>query len=216
MLNDLYNLFGLNKELFIFINHSTNVSILPYFLQMLSGVFKIWNFAFIYIIFCTYLAFKLKKDKINKKDFDNIFDRMFIIGSIYAFFGVSYAALKFSVNMPRPYCSMDINNFITISDISESRCNSSFPSAHTALAILVSYFLWPYAKAIIFRIALILITLLVAISRITLAMHYPSDIIYSIIITALIIVAGHKICKILLRNKLLIHIKNSIYYKLAL
>lgn len=199
----------MNKDLFILINSSTNISILPYLLQIISGIFKIWNFAFVYVIASIYLAFKMRKENFSKDDFDKIFNEMFHIGTIYAFFGLAYAAIKFSVNMPRPFCSLTTSQFITIADISDERCLSSFPSAHTSLAILVTYFAWTHLK-ITGKFFMILITLCVATSRITLAMHYPADIIYSAAISFIIIFAGKFFCKIL-QCKLLAYIKDYIY-----
>jgi membrane-associated phospholipid phosphatase len=61
------------------------------------------------------------------------------------------------------------------------RCLSSFPSAHSALALIITFYLWPYLNRYA-KVSATLVIILVGLSRISLAMHYPADIIYGIII----------------------------------
>jgi membrane-associated phospholipid phosphatase len=105
------------------------------------------------------------------------------------------------LNFPRPFCSLPSNSFTVIANIDLERCESSFPSSHSGLALLVTYFIWSYIT-IRQKIISCFIVILVAISRITLAMHYPSDIIYSFLITIIIIFIGKIIYKIFANNLL--------------
>ncbi len=200
MYNILYDFWGLNKALFIFINYATNVSILPGFLAIISDFFFVGNFPFYYFSICLYFYFKLKK--IHKLDpsqshqlFVKIYNKLFEIGMCYTAAGFIYAGLKFGVNLPRPFCSLKSNDFTTILDITNERCLSSFPSAHTALAVMITYYLLPYLRSYQKIIALAII-FTVAVSRITLAMHYPADILYSFIIILAIIWLNKKIFKL--------------------
>lgn len=190
MYADLYNLYGLNKTLFLIINSYTNVSILPSFLQIISSMFFIANFAFCYLIACLYFYIQIRKLNNPTQTFIPTYFVLVRIGICYALFGLTYAAMKFSVNLPRPFCSLQTEDFKTIIDTTHERCLSSFPSAHTGLAILVAYCIWPYMGRKM-KILSCIIIVLVAISRITLAMHYPADIIYSCILTMIIITAGN-------------------------
>jgi membrane-associated phospholipid phosphatase len=131
------------------------------------------------------------------------------IGICYTLFGLTFAALKISVNLKRPFCSLAEGDFITIANTSLERCLSSFPSAHSGLSILVAYSLWPYMNKPLKWISCLAI-LAVAISRITLAMHYPADIIYSIIVTIVIIFAGNFIFRIL-KNKVIKPVGDRIF-----
>ena len=54
-----------------------------------------------------------------------------------------------------------------------------------------------------------IIILSVALSRITLAMHYPADIIYSAMVTIFVIITGNRLHNAL-RKPVLIPIKNAI------
>lgn len=188
-----YDLLGLNKAIFILVNKYTNVSIIPYFLQTLSSLFFIGNFAIAYFIICIWIYFKIKKLDNRQEIFILYYYELIKIGSCYALLGLSYATMKFGINMPRPFCSLSPEEFSTIAYTESERCLSSFPSAHTALCVIVVYFLWPYMNRV-GKILGILTILLVAISRISLAMHYPADIIYSLILICIIICVNNFIC----------------------
>jgi membrane-associated phospholipid phosphatase len=192
MIEYLYNFAGLNKKLFLIINHFTNVSILPSLLQMLSWFFNISSFSFYYIIICLYLHRKISKDS---SKFWPIYNKMVYIGITYATFGFTYAFLKFFINLPRPFCSLEVGSFITIANTTAERCLSSFPSSHTGLSVLIAYFLWPFLS-MGQRVCAILIVGAVMISRITLAMHYPADILYSLITVFMVIQLGKVIFRI--------------------
>jgi membrane-associated phospholipid phosphatase len=191
-----YHLSGLNETLFVKINQYTNIGAMPDVLSAISSLFFIANFALCYLLVCIYFYFKTKKAQDKEAYFTPIYNELVRIGTCYAIFGFTFAGLKFSINMPRPFCSLTPGQFITIANTELERCLSSFPSAHTGLSILVTYAIWPHAnKYIKFFCCLIITT--VATSRITLAMHYPADIIYSGIVTMLIIIIGNYIFKTL-------------------
>jgi membrane-associated phospholipid phosphatase len=177
MLEILYNFQGLNTELFIKLNHLTNIGIFPLLLNWLSNIFFIANFAIAYIFVCIYFYFKLRTNPNPPQAFMPIYSELVHVGICYALLGFTYSALKFTINLSRPFCSLDASQFITIIDTTHERCLSSFPSAHTGLSILVTYCLWPYINKI-GKILMISVVILVALSRITLAMHYPADILY--------------------------------------
>jgi membrane-associated phospholipid phosphatase len=191
-----YDLFGLNEIIFIKVNNLTNTGILPKILNNVSSVFFIANFAFFYVVACLYFYLKTIQ-AINKEQyFTPIYNNLFRIGICYTFFGLIFAGLKFSINLPRPFCSLGSEQFSTITNTEIERCLSSFPSAHTGLSILVAYALWSHVNNYT-KTFFTIIVIVVATSRITLAMHYPSDIIYSIVITFLIIRFSNFIYKII-------------------
>lgn len=187
---------GLNESLFILINKLTNIGCLPDILQIISDVFFIANFAIFYFIACLFFYFRARVAQGKQSFFMRGYLKLTRLGICYALFGFTFAALKFSINLSRPFCSLTERDFITIADTTLERCLSSFPSAHTGLSILVAYCLWSYMNKAL-KCMSCLIILAVATSRITLAMHYPADIIYSAIVTILIILAGNLMFKIL-------------------
>ena len=192
MAHSLYHWNQFNEHLFILINKFTNFGIFPYILQQLSSIFFIGNFVIAYILACIFCYFKIRNSTNRSHEFYQNYQELTRIGTCYALFGFTFAALKFSVNLPRPFCSLADNEFVTIANLSAERCLSSFPSAHTGLALLITYCLWPHMNKF-YKLLAGCIVILVALSRITLAMHYPADIIYSAIVTAIVIIAGNGI-----------------------
>jgi len=182
----VYDFGGYNEAIFHFLNHIGNIGVLPYVLRTLSGFFRIWSFSIYYIMFCAYQYYRintLSKD-IRERAYRDIYYKLVQVGICYAFFGFTYAMLKFSINLPRPYCSLPEGSFITMINTDHVRCLSSFPSAHVGLALMMTICAWPYIGKI-WRVIAICTVAAVAFARIILAMHYPADILYSIIITFL-------------------------------
>ncbi|WP_253308355.1 MULTISPECIES: phosphatase PAP2 family protein [unclassified Rickettsia] len=135
----------------------------------------------------------------QKSMFWDKYNKLIEIGIVYTIFGLTFTALKFLSNFPRPFCSLALDNFVTITNVQLERCLSSFPSSHAGLAVLVTYFAWSYINLPL-KIIMVFVVMLVSLARISLAMHYPADIIYGIIITAIVIVIGKQIYKIFAGN----------------
>lgn len=205
-----YDLAGYNKTIFLKLNHITNHSGFPYFLKYISSIFNIENFALVYLVLCIYQYIKLKNidPRMLKQAFHAKYNILVHAGICYALFGFTYAFLKFYINIPRPFCSLPDERFFTIIDTSTERCLSGFPSAHTGLAIMSAYLLWSYFNSTIKITAIIIITI-TALSRITLAMHYPTDILYSIFIAFFVILISN-ITFFALQNNLIKYCENKI------
>lgn len=218
MFEFLYNFQGLNQSIFFYINKMANhFSIIAEILQIISYCFNISNFAIAYFISCIYFYIQIKKiQDINQAylKFWSIYNKLALVGITYAIFGFVYTILKFSINLPRPFCSLPTGSFITILDMTLERCLSSFPSSHAGLALLVAYSIWPNISNIQ-KIIAALMVILVATSRISLAMHYPADIIWSFVITIMIIYTGKAIFRIF-SNNLIKWFGNIIYNKLQI
>ncbi|MGI4775330.1 MAG: phosphatase PAP2 family protein [Janthinobacterium lividum] len=206
MFEFFYNFCGLNQKLFLFANNFTNdTSIAAQVLHFFSYPFGISKFAIYYIIAVIFFYYQLQNinnDIIRHDNFWRLYQKFTRVGIIYTCFGFIYAILKFSVNLPRPFCSLASQSFSTIINTQSHRCLSSFPSAHVGLVVLISHIFWPYTNKI-GKFCLILLIFAVAISRISLAMHYPSDIIYSFFVIVAVIILGNKINDILRDNLLL-------------
>ncbi|KAF8818608.1 phosphatase PAP2 family protein [Rickettsia endosymbiont of Cardiosporidium cionae] len=198
-----YDMLGINKWLFIWINQLTNISFIDKFLYIVAHSFDTKSLAVIYLIYCVYLCiainykvktFNFKNTKIKYLKIEEYFlPRYLVVIKItlcYGIFIILFTILKISSNMPRPFCSLNNFEFITIEQLKMSSCFHSFPSAHTGSVILISYYLWQYSNKTV-KYLFITIILIVSISRISLAMHYPSDIIYSVLITYIIILINN-------------------------
>jgi membrane-associated phospholipid phosphatase len=197
MFNLFYNFSGLNTKFFLIINHYANVGILPYILQCISFFFSLEAIIVYYITGVLYFFYYIKKK--NPDDFWSLYYKITNIGTIFGLLFLVYLILKYTVNLPRPYCTLPQDSFVGIATLSKERCLSSFPSFHTAAATLITYIMLPFLKSY-YKILPIIMIFIVGISRISLAMHFPADIIYSIPITLLVIFTGNRLFKLFQNN----------------
>ncbi|MFK8039920.1 MAG: phosphatase PAP2 family protein [Rickettsiaceae bacterium] len=207
-----YNWLGLNQYLFLEINKITNIGILPSLLQFTSHFFDIFHFSIYYIMICLYyyITFRNNQAKLSQKALEKVFwskyNHMILIGTTYVMLGCTYAFLKFSINFPRPFCS--IKSYYTVANIDAERCLSGFPSAHIAIAVLILYCFKPCLSKMQTIFGIIIIVL-VGLSRISLAMHYPADLLYSILFMIFIIYLS-KIFVSIFKNNIVKYIGNMI------
>lgn len=216
-----YDWLGYNTEIFYFLNHVSNAWVFPQFLRCLSWFFNIENFAVYYMTLCGLgyqHVFARSKVKLNtlpaeavvrKDDFWLIYNRLVYIGICYAVFGLTYAALKFSVNLPRPFCSLPIGTFETIIDTTNERCMSSFPSSHAGLALMATLLAWRYLGTC-GRLCAIVVTLMAALARVALAMHYPADVLYSYLIVLTVLCISRAVFR-LFENNLIKYVGELIF-----
>jgi membrane-associated phospholipid phosphatase len=192
-----YDFLGLNTELFLTINHATNYGYLPFFLKYLASFFHFTCFI-PYLLIASLIAFNDIKKSPNILKKDKFFSHSLLIAKPslnYALFIAIYTFLKYTVNLPRPYCSLEASAFHTIHNFDGERCLSSFPSAHSALALIISFYLWPYLNNYL-KAGAIVTVFLVGLARISLAMHYPADIVYGILIGIITILITDKLYNI--------------------
>lgn len=105
--------------------------------------------------------------------------------------------LKLTVDRPRPwetYPDLGFQEFHKLIGVREPT-DSSFPSGHTAACFAAAVMLVMYYKAK--GIPAVVVAFLVALSRIYLCMHYPSDVLGGIVIGSACGVAGYFIQKAL-------------------
>jgi len=179
MKHAIYDWFGLNQTLFTQINHISNNFVCQYLSYIFSILFAIFVFLIYYFALVLYRYYRLRKSGFDYVQYSRYFDELLKIGACYAAIGLIYTLMKFCVNLPRPYCSL--TEFVSIANFASERCLSSFPSAHTAVAVLIFYSLLPYLN---FTGKLLgsAVIILVGLSRIALAMHFPADVLYSVMI----------------------------------
>ena len=204
----IYDFYGYNESIFRAINHACSGSVSQYIFKYISMMFDLEMFVIYYCITLLVLLYRIYSLK-QYEQYSFCYDFMVKTGICYATFGITYAALKFGINLPRPFCSLPGEAFVTILDISKERCQSSFPSSHTGLAFLVTLLLWDYIEWAA-RIVWLIVVALVGISRIALAMHYPADIIYSLFIASGVYITGVEIYYVL-QNNIISWVKKQIW-----
>ena len=209
----IYDWLGLNKAIFTSVNYITNLGALPYFFIIISKPFELVAFISYYIIILLYTLLKLKRGEYKYIQYLKIFNELIKIGSMYACIGLFYAFLKYTIDMPRPYCAT--TNFLSINNFEHTRCLSSFPSAQTAMAVFMYYVSFGYLNKTC-KILGCLIIFLVGVSRISLAMHFPADIVYSLLIALLICKCVEKILQLkTIQTNILVPIANKIWHSVV-
>jgi membrane-associated phospholipid phosphatase len=209
-----YNFYGWNQKLFVWLNHTLNSLHLAYPLSYLSFFFQFYLVCSILLASVLFIHFNLrliKNSELRYKRFSYLQALYTKIGLNIFTFGFIYGLLKYSIALPRPFCSLPSDLFITILDISNIICGASFPSAHFGLALLISIGIWRYLSST-GKFFCISVTLLTGLSRIALAMHYPADLLYSIPVTFFSIYSCELIY--LHTQKLITKIMNYLYLKL--
>ncbi|WP_276498943.1 phosphatase PAP2 family protein [Pontibacter litorisediminis] len=87
--------------------------------------------------------------------------------------------LKYAVDRPRPFL-----NSTTITQLAETG-SPSFPSGHTACAVTAAVTLALMVRNNLFRAVVLAWALLIAYSRLALGVHYPSDVLTSVLLGTL-------------------------------
>jgi membrane-associated phospholipid phosphatase len=207
--------YNIDLELFRFLNFIANRYFYPNILLIISNIFNISNFVFYYIfVFALLIIFAKKIHKDQKNSFLDLYQKLFEIGFCYSFIGFLYAFLKFFINSKRPFCSLQEWEYISVANLAHERCLSGFPSSHTALAFFLVFYLWNYTKNIYQKIILITLVILVAISRISLAMHFPSQILASLLIVYILIRISYRVCNLQSVKTYIIMPLGNLVYKL--
>lgn len=81
--------------------------------------------------------------------------------------------LKNGLHIPRPSAALPEG---TVHLLSQPRSVYSFPSGHSAFAMLVVGLFWPLCRLWPAKIVLLMLALWVGISRINLGLHFPADV----------------------------------------
>lgn len=210
----LYDFNGWNEKLFLIIYQITNSNwYVMYVLQILSTIFTVKYFIIYYSlsILISYYQIRSYNDNIRYKYFSSISDRITNIGISYIIFLVVYKSCKRLFGLPRPYCSVNTLQLTTaVSNFtSYEECYHSMPSGHTGLLVLIVIHLWQQLNKVC-KLCSALLVILVAISRIALAMHYPADVIYACCISTIIALTTQRI----LKSHAIEYLKKLVQYKI--
>ncbi|KJV56539.1 PAP2 superfamily protein [Orientia chuto str. Dubai] len=209
----LYDFNGWNVKLFLIINQITNSNeYIAKIFYYISRIFYAKNFTIYYLLLAFYFFSKLRNyySEDRARQFNITFDYLLHVGAAYVMFLLIYNKLKHLFSFTRPCCSL--SEIQTVIDFKTEyiNCFTSFPSAHTGIAFFITFFLWDKLNTIGKFIGVIVVVM-VGVSRIALAMHYPADVIYSCIITAIIIYIVKIILNIKIIRTFTQAIQNKIY-----
>lgn len=183
----------INRQLLIYLNSFTDIKII----ENIALAFSDTPIFFLPIFLVSYwLYFTFKKQDNDKKN-----DLLLIFYSIIIAIITSIIIQQF-VNIDRPETALEASWKFILSHLPDA----SFPSDHATVSIsfLVALFLANYKKIwLLFSIAVILMNL----SRVTLGVHWPFDIIWWAVVW---ISSSFFVFKVLKTNKYIISLNNFI------
>ncbi|MFN7039148.1 MAG: phosphatase PAP2 family protein [Alphaproteobacteria bacterium] len=187
-----YDWYGQNLFWFQSIN---NVIIkFPKFIKFLTILTETANYKNINLIIfgsflISYFALKRNRQFYNKDNYIkylvNPFIRnYFIVFTVYfSSLIIMYFAKKY-FNYVRPICAWNLNitvievHYKNMADYLRDKCinDSSFPSVHSAISVLIVTYLWQFIDRMSLKFLLIIYVLFIGLSRIVLGLHYPADV----------------------------------------
>ena len=104
----------------------------------------------------------------------------------YLLDGMLVIGLKSALDFPRPPAVFAPDSLVVVGT---AEFHHSFPSGHASFATLIAAVLWPTAKNLGARIALILYVVGVCLSRPYLGFHFPADVLLGSLKSLFIIIA---------------------------
>jgi membrane-associated phospholipid phosphatase len=175
MLTVLYEWGGLNRELFSAINGFRGPII---DLLMLTGtqLGDVWNAVWIALALLLVLVssrlLRRSPAVAHLPDTRLVAEvlLLFVAGCVITALLVFSA--KASFNMPRPFVALPSGSVAVLAELKEPH---SFPSGHSAFAMLVAWVFWPYCQRQ-WRALLALCVVWVGVSRISVGAHFPADV----------------------------------------
>jgi membrane-associated phospholipid phosphatase len=201
MENLFYNWYGVNQLL---LKQIIKLYDLPYSLELsyfLDNIFHFLSFpvyfSLIILGFLIYWRNSLIKNKNGSASkFQAQFDLLAEIVLNYTIFVIVFTSLKHSVNLPRPICEQPgLLDQLPI-DINKVRCLSSFPSAHSGLAVLIFMHLVKNKAPPVINFSMLILTITTCLSRVMLLMHYPADVVFGCLISAVVFILSNKLYKL--------------------
>ncbi len=187
-----YDFFGYNSILFFFINKLVQYPFFEYLFSLCSIGFSVFSFPIYVGIGAIFFFWRKYKNLLFFPCFFQLFSFLFFSLFLYILFLGIFFLLKFLFLFPRPYCFFPLKEEFFFSNLQiYDTCFFSFPSGHIGNVTLLVLLFWRNSS-FFFRVFMISLILLVGISRIAIAMHFPADVFYGFILACFVFFIGKK------------------------
>ncbi len=185
--NVFYDWFGFNQALQKHIHNITECTMYHNIVIIGSSFFG--NYLFfpvhmILIIIALALIIHKKNQKLSKSSLINYYSHIITVGYVILVSlivgAICIECSKRYFSLPRPFCAYYLSQTVLLPN-----CFRSMPSGHSAYITIMVMSIWSLLN-IFFRCVALITVFLVYFSRIALDMHYPADVLYSVLIAGLI------------------------------
>lgn len=186
-----YDWNGYNIKIFSYINKLFNNKIYDNFVLSISEIADVNNIIFT-IVLITAIYFYVK----NKTNTQAIELKAWKESLLTLYFASLFTLpfieiLKFTFKFPRPFCLLSSDIIRTIGDMSEHICHKSFPSGHSAVSGLIVTSMWNILNKLLKILAIIFIPL-VWLSRISIGVHFPIDVLTGTTVAIIVVILTKK------------------------
>lgn len=175
----LYDLGGLNTQIFYAVNHIQGGKWYEKFM-LLGATLGDYHYYPFYFLLVAIVAFihSSRQPEARRKDY------LWRWGSVLAVLCISYVAdglmllaLKNITAFPRPFKILPEGSVHLIGPLMDiSKHHQSFPSAHASFSMLIAVGLWPMLNAI-GKAGFVFFALWIGVSRLAMGVHFPVDVI---------------------------------------
>ncbi|MBN1545776.1 MAG: phosphatase PAP2 family protein [Syntrophaceae bacterium] len=177
-----YDWCGLNKALFLMINQ-IHSPLFDHFMLVITFLGNPGLFPF-YISIALLLSW-FRTSYLKPQN-------IIVFALSYVFISVMIVPfIKVSLNYPRPLAVLGENNIVVLG---HSLAAHSFPSAHSAFAVLIVMSFWPGLPRC-WQITLIMFASLICLSRISVGAHFPADVVGGILIAIFAVISVRLLLK---------------------
>ncbi|MBY0355599.1 MAG: phosphatase PAP2 family protein [Rickettsiales bacterium] len=180
----LYDWYGVNASLFLWLNHAHAGW---YDAIMLAGsmlgkytIFPLYYAIILFIAWTNYRQSRSQPSHVRALKKSRWINVLVVLILAYALSFAWVPALKEFFFFPRPFVVFSGHEMVQL--MHDEMPYTSFPSGHTSFAMLMAAGLWPILGRY-GRYAAVFYVLWVGVSRIALGMHFPADVVWSMLLS---------------------------------
>ncbi len=178
-MNQLYDVGGLNTQIFYAVNHIQGGAWYEQFMLLGSmlGDHHLFPLYFILLVAYAVLWVKLRPKEQREAALWTWGGTLAVLAVSYGADGVMVKLLKTVCAFPRPFKALPEGSVHLMGPMMEaSKHYESFPSGHASFAMLLVAGLWPLLPQA-GRVVAVVFLLWVGVSRLALGVHFPTDVI---------------------------------------
>ena len=187
----LYDWFGFNQKIFLFINHLYASPAYDTAMLFFAHVFDADNYPYFMVAIALYAGlsdlFRRLTNRRKKGYLTAWVGSLSVLAVGFVAMALSVKSLKAYFDMPRPYIVFPKGDIRVLDGAMQAGGDyHSFPSGHASFITLLVAGLWPVLSHDM-RAFGVLLGILVCYSRVAVGMHFPADVVGGFLVTLLVV-----------------------------